>query len=239
MVQTVARDRMGAERAKKWVETAVDFLADTYNFDQHDMNTWAACSQLMPHLSVATELADELAHLTNQVAYLNNEAGFYLQYYGDLAGARPYYERALAIDEKVLQPDHPDTAIDLNNLGMLLQAMGDLAGAKPYYERALAIKEQVLGAEHPATAISQDNLGGLLQEMGNFEQAKKHREQALIVFEKVLGKEHPTVATSLNNLGGPAASIWATWRKRSHISSERWRLMRRHWGQTTLIRPWT
>ena len=40
---------------------------------------------------------------------LNNLAGL-LQDQGDLAGARPLYERALAICEKVLGPEHPDTA---------------------------------------------------------------------------------------------------------------------------------
>ncbi|MBK7219476.1 MAG: tetratricopeptide repeat protein [Candidatus Promineofilum sp.] len=78
---------------------------------------------------------------------------------GDLAGARPAYERALAIVERILGPEHPDTAGSLNNLGYLLQAQGDLAGARPYYERALAIRERVLGPEHPATALSLNNLG--------------------------------------------------------------------------------
>ena len=49
---------------------------------------------------------------------------------GDLAGARPLYERALAIFEKALGPEHPDTARSLNNLASLLQAQGDLAGAR-------------------------------------------------------------------------------------------------------------
>jgi len=46
---------------------------------------------------------------------------------GDLAGAQPYLERALDIDERVLGPDHPDTATALNNLGSLLndQTLGD------------------------------------------------------------------------------------------------------------------
>ena len=35
---------------------------------------------------------------------------------------RPYVERALAIYEKALGPDHPDTAGSLNNLGGLLYA---------------------------------------------------------------------------------------------------------------------
>src|SRR5207249_1154439 len=74
-------------------------------------------------------------------ASLNNLGGL-LRAEGDLAAARPYYERALAIHEQVLSPDDPDTATSLNNLGFLLQAQGALAAARPYLERALAIYQQ-------------------------------------------------------------------------------------------------
>jgi Tetratricopeptide repeat len=57
---------------------------------------------------------------------LNNFAGL-LQAQGDFAEARPLYERALAIREKVLGPEHPDTATSLNNLALLHQAPGDVA----------------------------------------------------------------------------------------------------------------
>ncbi|NIW93871.1 MAG: tetratricopeptide repeat protein [Phycisphaerae bacterium] len=80
---------------------------------------------------------------------------------GDLAEAKPYFERALAIDEKALGPDHPNTAMDLNNLGYLLQAMDDLAAARPYLERALAILEAKLGPEHSNTKIVRENLASL------------------------------------------------------------------------------
>ena len=65
------------------------------------------------------------------------------------AGARPLCERALAITEKALGPEHRDTAVSLNNLALLLQTQGDLAGAQPLYERALAIYEKALGPDHP------------------------------------------------------------------------------------------
>ena len=38
---------------------------------------------------------------------------------GDLAGARPYYERALAILERVLGADHPHTVTVRGNLESL------------------------------------------------------------------------------------------------------------------------
>jgi hypothetical protein len=43
---------------------------------------------------------------------------------GDLAGARPLLERALAIREKAPGPDHPDTATVRNHLANLLSQRG-------------------------------------------------------------------------------------------------------------------
>src|ERR1700757_634931 len=40
-------------------------------------------------------------------------------------------ERALAICEKTLGPEHPHTATNLNNLALLLRKLGDYAGARP------------------------------------------------------------------------------------------------------------
>ena len=80
---------------------------------------------------------------------------------GDLAGARPLFERALAIHEKALGPEHPTTATTLNNFGRLLHAQGDLAGARPLFERALAICEKAFGPEHPNTIHVRDNVAKL------------------------------------------------------------------------------
>ena len=50
-------------------------------------------------------------------------------------------ERALAIREKALGPEHPDTAAALNNLAVLYQATGAHAKAEPLFERAQSIDE--------------------------------------------------------------------------------------------------
>jgi tetratricopeptide (TPR) repeat protein len=49
---------------------------------------------------------------------LNNLAGLY-ESQGKHDEAEPLYERALAIYEKALGPDHPYTATSLNNLARL------------------------------------------------------------------------------------------------------------------------
>src|SRR5262249_10950562 len=56
--------------------------------------------------------------------------------------AGPLFERALAIREKTLGPDHPEIAQSLNNLAVLLKNQGDLSGARALVERALAICEK-------------------------------------------------------------------------------------------------
>ncbi len=53
-----------------------------------------------------------------------------------------YMREPLAIWEKVLGPDHPDTAASLNNLASLLSAQGDYASARPLFERELLPSER-------------------------------------------------------------------------------------------------
>jgi len=91
---------------------------------------------------------------------LNNFAELYtIQGKYDLA--EPLYKRALAICEKALGPDHPDTAISLNNLGLLYANQGKYSLAEPLYERAIAIFENSLGVDHPTTIRLRDNLADL------------------------------------------------------------------------------
>ncbi len=66
--------------------------------------------------------------------------------------AEPLFERAIAIGEKTLGPEHPDLATRLNNLAELYRATGRYAEAEPLYQRAIAIIEKTLGPEHPALA---------------------------------------------------------------------------------------
>src|SRR3712207_4238207 len=61
---------------------------------------------------------------------------------GQYARAEPLSQRALAIREKGLGPEHPDVARSLNNLAWLYYAQGQYAKAEPLSQRALAIREK-------------------------------------------------------------------------------------------------
>jgi tetratricopeptide (TPR) repeat protein len=110
------------------------------------------------------------------------------------------YERALAIREKVLGPDHPSTANGLNNLAVLLKDQGEFDTAKLLYERALKISEKVLGPEHPDTALRLHNLARLLEKQGDLVEAQQLLSRSLAISEKTLGPKHPQTAVYLNNL---------------------------------------
>ena len=68
--------------------------------------------------------------------------------------AEPYFKRALAMDEKLLGPDHPDLAIDLNELAAfyLAQERFDLAEAN--LKRALQNRERAQKGDDLVAALS-------------------------------------------------------------------------------------
>ena len=194
LVATFVRGREEEDESREAVEVALLEEADRLSNAGYP----APLLAWQPHLRAVTDAAWEAENARS--GGLCNTLGYHLRKIGDLVGARPYYERALAIHEKILGPEHPDTARSLNNLGFLLQAQGDLVGARPYYERSLAIREKILGPEHPDTAQSLNNLGGLLQAEGDLVGARLYYKRALAILEKCLGPNHPKTKIARKNL---------------------------------------
>jgi len=141
---------------------------------------------------VLAQTADDADALNAQVVRLYGE--------GKYAEAIPLAERALAIREKALGPEHPSVAAALNNLALLYESQGRYAQAEPLYKRALAIYEKALGPQHPDIASSLNNLAALYWAQGRYAQAEPLLKRSLAILETALGPEHPHVATALNNL---------------------------------------
>ena len=109
--------------------------------------------------------------------------------------------RALAIDEASLGKDHPNVAIDLNNLAQLLQDTNRLGEAEPLMRRALAIDEASLGKDHPNVAIRPQQprpVAASHQPARRGGTADAPRAGAST--RRAYGKDHPNVARDLNNL---------------------------------------
>jgi CHAT domain-containing protein/tetratricopeptide (TPR) repeat protein len=78
------------------------------------------------------------------VAAALNNLGYALWDYGDLAGAREAFERALAIDDPVA-PEDPGYALTHGGLALVLARMGDYAAARRHFDRARDIFELAVG----------------------------------------------------------------------------------------------
>lgn len=75
----------------------------------------------------------------------------------------------LTIDEQSFGPDHPNVAIDLNNLALLLKDTNRLEEAEPLSRRHLCIFAEFArrtGYEHPHFRSAMENYGELLFSMG-------------------------------------------------------------------------
>ncbi|WP_435212260.1 tetratricopeptide repeat protein [Streptomyces sp. bgisy034] len=181
-------------------EAALNLLYNAMPPDgPENVQTWPAWQELSPHMQtvnthwVGTETPANLAPLLGQTA-------FHLAARGQAALALPLEERALAITEASLGPDHPDTALRLNNLARTFSDLARHADALPLAERALAITEASLGPDHPTTATRLNNLATTLSDLGRPADALPLKERALAITEASLGPDHPDTALRLNNL---------------------------------------
>jgi len=154
--------------------------------------------QLMLPLEAAAELAaDDLVR-----ADADNTLGNIFEQLGQHEESRQRHERALALREKRLGPEHPHTGLSLSNLGRALHGLGRYEEARQLHERSLALREKALGPDHPNNSLSLNNLGLALQGLGQYEEAKRLHERALALRQKALGPDDPLSANTFIYLGG-------------------------------------
>jgi tetratricopeptide (TPR) repeat protein len=112
---------------------------------------------------------------------------------GDLAGAEPLYRRSLAIYERALGPEHPNTAQSMSNLAQMLRDKGGHEESANLYRRILVVGEQILGrsdAPPPSLlsrmAISHNELAFHTHVPAKeWDQAASHYQRSLELFEQL------------------------------------------------------
>jgi serine/threonine-protein kinase len=114
--------------------------------------------------------------------------------------ARQTFERALAIDQRVLGDDHPQVASHLQNLALVAQSMGDLKRAESLFRDAIARDEHAYGSEHPETAIVILNYGLLLKREGRLSEAESLLRRSLAIRLKVYGPDNYKVGNARESL---------------------------------------
>jgi len=199
LVQVVLKDAMKRGSQYRWAERTVQATNDVFP-QEIEVETWSRCRRYLPQAQSCATLIQDYALTFEEAAHLLSRTALYLNTHALYKQAELLCERALAIREKLLGPEHPDIATNLNNLAEVYREQGKYELAEPLYLRAFVICEQHLGPEHPLAATSLNNLALLYQAQGKYGQAEPLYEYALAICERLLGQEHPTTVNSLNNL---------------------------------------
>jgi tetratricopeptide (TPR) repeat protein len=149
---------------------------------------------LQPHLQTVTEAVRLREDV--QAAGVETVLGHSLRQLGDYAGAQPAYERALALHERLLGPDHPDVAERLYDLANLYRDQGRYGEAEPLYLRALAIQERGLGSDHSDVSRTLHSLAYLYWTQGHYAEAESLLQCVLAFYEQSLKPTDSYMAVS-------------------------------------------
>ncbi|HLT37033.1 MAG TPA: serine/threonine-protein kinase [Enhygromyxa sp.] len=120
---------------------------------------------------------------------------------GAHAEALPYQQRALAVYEAVLGPEHPTIPMVLLNLGITQDGLGDSHAALRSFNRGIEISKAVQGPEHMNLGYLHNSVGTTLKSMGELEGALAAYQRALAIWKATHAEDHPVVGAVLGNIG--------------------------------------
>ncbi|CAN5899501.1 hypothetical protein BH11MYX2_BH11MYX2_26010 [soil metagenome] len=120
---------------------------------------------------------------------------------GEPLVARPFYEKALALREKLYGPDHLLVSLSLNNLAGVPYTLGKYQEARALHERAKRIREATLGPVSADLAVTLNAIAAIDEDEGKLDDAERGFRRAIAIWEQVLGPDHPDVGAAHNNLG--------------------------------------
>ena len=143
-------------------------VTDTDNYIPRNLEYIRVRERLILAEDIADYLAERTARMLTtgvipeqeeglfvKTAALYNNMALVFRAQGEYEKALVYYEKALAIRERVLGPEHPSTATTYNNMAGVFRTQGEYEKALGYYEKALTVYKMKLGEAHPYTQDTQ------------------------------------------------------------------------------------
>ena len=197
MVQEVVKDQMGVEQQAEWAERVVHAVAQS--FPKVDYQTWPLCQRFISHALLCAAYIDRWRLTFPEARNLLYQVGTYFRQRGQYWEAEPLRKSELAICERVLGPEHPNTTQTLYNLATFYSDQGKYEEAEPLFQKALAIDEKVYGKDHPEVATDLSSLANLYRNQGKYKEAEPLYQRALAIREKVFGSDHPHTSVVRKN----------------------------------------
>jgi Tfp pilus assembly protein PilF len=117
---------------------------------------------------------------------------------GEYSKAIATAKAAVALAEKTVGPDAPQTTAAKKALGSAYLEVGDRAAAEPLLRDTLASVERAQPQDMRAVC---NVVGDLAQAVANQAETESLHRRALAIAEEDYGPEHPATAMALNNIG--------------------------------------
>ncbi|CAF1153648.1 unnamed protein product [Adineta steineri] len=158
----------------------------------------------MGEFTKAQEVYEILVHQTtdeSEKAHIYHQLGGIKDDQGEYQEALTYYEKSLAIYQKILPSDHLNLAHSYNNIGVTYKNMDDYSKALLSYEKALAIRQRSLSCKPLDLAHSYNNIGGVYNNIGDYPKALSNYEEVHAIRQRSLPSNHPSLGDSYNNIG--------------------------------------
>ncbi len=154
---------------------------------------------LREHLRIVARFAEALGLI--KAGTLWNNLGCILRSLAEYKDALRCSVKAIILDKRYYDLNHPMIAIRFNNLGLDLKYLCRPKGAKKCLTKAIEIDKAFYGPSHPIIAGPLNNLGGVLEDLDDKSDAKKNFEMALKIGEAGFGPNHPNIAIYISNIG--------------------------------------
>jgi hypothetical protein len=209
LVATLLRQRPPTDpKAPAGASVALRLVRATVPPKAHELAAWPTWRQLLGHVLAVTDDAHPRARdEIDQVAWLLDRAGSYLDRRGEPRPAMPLATRAHQLYRTHLGDDRHNTLNSANNLALRLGSLGEHEQARALTEDTLTRRRRVLGEDHPDTLNSANNLANRLAALGEHEQARALAEDTLTRYRRILGDGHPDTLGSAQNLANRLAAL--------------------------------
>lgn len=161
-----------------------------------------ALADLDEALEVAADERSQL--LQASIEILRGEAVFFG---GDPQAALGCFERALALEEQVLDPLHPRLMTTLSNLASVHGSLGDIPKAGELLERAIAIPRAGRSVVPTQYARALQNYGNVCMATQDFEGAREVWEEALAIWIEVAGEDSRAAGSLYGSLSAAAEAL--------------------------------
>jgi len=186
VLQAALRAVMPAEVLRRQARAAADALLEVWPAD--DRNAWAADRLRSCAASVQQAAGDLL--WAGGCHQLLIRAGQSLDRAGLRGPAVSYWRELIAVSDRILGREHPDTLVIGEHLARACLAAGRAADAVPWFQWALTSRVRALGPDHSASIEARSSLGHALMAAGQFDEAITVLGAVVRDYERVRGTDH-------------------------------------------------